>query len=316
LAETSATYFVDAGDALFKSPYVVKSKREHLLEVAGAIIGAYNVMGCTAMNVGMNDLAAGLDFITEMQAKANFPFLSSNILHAETQKPLFQASAIIETPDLKLGLVGVTIGDKRLKEFTFANPIESAQKEINAIKDQVDLIFLLANVDDVMEKDLMNVLEGIDFLVRSKTGAVNRNPKEQNGVVLIRNGNQGKYAGVLQIRKVDDTNKLTNVSAQHTRIDFADKRLASMAEVLEEGQALEQYYAGDDKRLELINRLKDEKNHNEDLIKKLKNSYYFEAIALDDKVPDTPEVAPIVAKYMPKKKDAKVKKTGKKVKKK
>lgn len=271
-------------------------------------------MGCKVMNVGLNDLAAGVDFIVEMQNKAEFPMISANILNAETQKPLFQPHLILDTPDLTLGFVGITIGDKRMKEYSFTDPFESAQKEINSIKDKVDLVFLLANVDDKMEKDMVDSLEDVDFIVRSKTGAMNRNPKESNGVVAIRNGNQGKYAGVLQIRKVDDVSKLTNVSSQHSRIDFADRRLNSMAEKLEDGQTLESFYAEDEQRMTLINRLKDEKKENEDLIRKMKNSYYFQAIPLDAKVPDTPEVASLVAEYITEQKATKKNKQPKRTK--
>ncbi len=279
-----------------------------MLAIADAILSSYNAMGCQVMNIGANDLGGGGDFIEELQTKSSFPFISANILMAKTDKHLFQPSTIIETPDLKLGFVGVTIGDNRLKEFTFSDPVEAANQAVSALRDKVDLVFLLANVDDRTEIALTQKVKGIDFLIRSKTGSLYRNPKEQNGTVIIRVGKQGKFAGVLNVRRVDSISRLTNVSAQRARIKFSENRLNAMSKDLKEGITLEERYAGDKSRLTLISRLQAEKKDNKDLIRKLKNSYYFEGISLNDKIADTPEVATIVAEFMPVKKEDQAKK--------
>ncbi len=313
MAETEAVYFVDAGDAFFRSPYVVQSKRENLLATAQAILSSYNIMNCQVMNIGVNDLAAGPEFIKELETQAAFPFISANIMDVKTGEPLFESTAIIETNDHKLGFVGVTSGDKRLKEFTFGDPLESAKQAIAGLKGKVDLIFLMANVDDRTELELAQEIGEIDFLIRSKTGALHRNPKEHNGVVVVRSGKQGKYAAALKIRHVDNVAVMKNVSAQQKRIKFADNRLKAMSTDLKEGQTLEERYANDAKRLQLITRLKGEKQTNQDLIKELNNSYFFDPISLNDKILDSPDVAEIVAEFMPKKKEPKKKTSSKKI---
>jgi 2',3'-cyclic-nucleotide 2'-phosphodiesterase (5'-nucleotidase family) len=303
LAETEATYLVDAGDALFKYPYIADDEGEHLKEVATAIISAYNVMDCRVLNIGTNDLAAGLDFILEMEKMANFPFISANTKDASTDKFLFKPYFILETHDQKLGFVGITKGDNRVKEFVFSDPVEAAQKSIDEIKDKVDLVFLMANGDDKLEKQLTAEVTDIDFLIRSKTGSLQRNPRQEDGTTIIRIGKQGKYAGVLRIRNVDNVSQMKNVSSQYTRIKFSDNRLKAMTKGLEDGVTLEEHYADDENRLKLITRLRDERKTNVDLIKKLKNSYYLEPIALNEKIEDSPEVAAVVKDYMPEEND-------------
>ena len=302
---TEATYLIDAGDAFFKRPYIVEAKREHLTAVAEAIVQAYNVMDCQVVNGGTNDLGAGSAVINKLQDQAIFPFISANIMDANSGKAVFESSVIVKTHDRVLGFVGVTSGDKRIKEYTFADPVEAANQAVEAIRDQVDLVFLLANVDDRTETKLTEEVKNIDFLIRSKTGSLYRNPKEKNGVIVVRNGKQGKYACALKITQVDKVAKLKNVSAQNTRIKFADNRLNAMSKDLKQDQTLEERYATDKKRLELIKRLRSEKQTNLDLIKTLKNTYFFEAIPLNDKLADTPEVAEIVAEYIPQKDKAK-----------
>jgi len=302
LAKTQAVYLVDAGDLFFKHPYVTQAKRELQLETARAILNAYNLMDCQVLNVGANDLGAGLEFITEMATTANFPFISANVTSAGSDVLLYEPSHIVKTHDMTLGFVGVSIGDRRLKEFDFKDPVESAKVAIAAIRDKVDLVFLLANVDDRTELELAQAIGDIDFLIRSKTGSLQRNPKEHNGVVVVRNGKQGKYAGALKIRRVDNITPMKNVSAQQKRIKFSQSRLLAMSKGLEDGKTLEEHYAKDEKRLLLIKRLRDEQANNESLIKKLKNSYYFDPMPLNEKVADTPEVAEVVAAFMPTKK--------------
>lgn len=198
------------------------------------------------------------------------------------------------------GFVGITGGDNRVKEFAFSDPIEAAKKAIDEIKDKVDLVFLMANGDDKLENALAAEVEGIDFLIRSKSGSLQRNPRQQDGTTIIRIGKQGKYAGILRIRNVDNVSQMKNVSSQYTRIKFADNRLHALSKGLEEGLTLEEQYADDENRLKLVARLRNERESNLDLIKKLKNSYYLEPIPLNEKIEDSPEVAVIVKDYMPK----------------
>ena len=120
----------------------------------------------------------------------------------------------------------------------------------------------------------------------------------EHGVIAIRNGDQGKYAGVLKIKVNDPEAQLKDISAQMKRVDFADSRLNAMAQGLEPGVTLEQHFAEDPKRLELIARLRSEKAENLSLMEKLNNTYYFDPVALDEKIEDTPEVAALVAEYM------------------
>jgi len=278
-----------------------------LVGTARAILNAYNEIGCRVLNVGGHDLAAGKEFILELSNQANFPFISANILDIETKQALFKPSTIIETPGRKLGFVGISSGDKRLKEFEFSDPVEAANKAIAEIKNKVDLVFLMANVDDKTQKLLTQGVKDVDFLIRSNSGSVQRNPKEEDGAVVLKIGKQGKYAGVLRVTSVDKFTGLKNVSSQYARINFSDNRLKAMSKGLEDGKSLEEHYADDEKRLQLIARLREERQTNVDLIKSLKNTYYLDAIALNDKIEDTPEVALLVADYMPKEVESKAK---------
>jgi len=256
-------------------------------------------MECRVLNVGMNDLGAGATFLRELEEHAEFPFISSSIMMANSEQLAFEPYLIIRSGNLKLGFIGVTIGNKQAKEFTYKDPVEAAKQVLSDIRDKVDLVFLLANVDDATEAELTREVTGVDFLIRSKSRSLYRNPKKQDGVIVIRNGAQGKYAGILKIRRMNRDEELTNISSQYVRIKFTENRLHAMEANLKEGETLEEHYAGDKIRLQLIERLRAEKKKNEELIANLPNSFFFEAIPLNAKIPDAPEIAPIVEEYMP-----------------
>ncbi|MCF7824371.1 MAG: hypothetical protein K9N35_09400 [Candidatus Marinimicrobia bacterium] len=256
-------------------------------------------MDCKVLNVGVNDLGSGEAFLKTLEKRAEFPFISSNIALANTGKLAFQPSLIIKSNDLKLGFVGVTIGNPRIKEFTYNDPVESVKKAVSDLKGKVDLVFLLANVDDDVEKLLTQEVKGADFLIRSKSRGLYRVPKDENGMIVIRNGIQGKYAGVLKIKKHDENEHMTDLSSQYARIKFTENRLQSMSVNLKEGETLEAHYADDATRLNLIKKLQAEKKANEEAVIDQKNSYYYEPIALNAKIPDSEEIASIVKDFMP-----------------
>ena len=58
-------------------------------EKAYLIINSFNLMGYDAIGIGDDDLSLGKEFLLEISKKANFPFLSSNLVDEESGKLLF-----------------------------------------------------------------------------------------------------------------------------------------------------------------------------------------------------------------------------------
>ena len=270
--------------------------------VARAIIDSYNAMDCILMNVGPFDLAAGPAFIDEIAKRADFPLLSSNIRKEGDEELLFKTHLVKKMNGLKVGFIGVATGNSKLQGFEFDDPVASVKPIAAELRPKVDLIVILANVDDKTELALARDVPEIDFLVRSGTGSLYRIPKVKNGAIVIRNSRQGKYAGVLTIKLTDPEVPLTNISQQMSRIGFADKRLTTMSRDLKEGETLEEKFKDNQSRLNVVSRLRKEREVNVKQISEFTNTYFFRAMQLNDKIDDEPEVAEIVAEYMPKEK--------------
>ena len=58
-------------------------------EKAHLLIESFNLMGYDAMGIGDDDLTLGKEFLVEISKKANFPFLSSNLLDEAIRQNLF-----------------------------------------------------------------------------------------------------------------------------------------------------------------------------------------------------------------------------------
>ena len=73
-------YVVDAGNLFFSSESLEDGiGREVALINANIILDSFNKMGCTVFSPGVNDFAAGKDFLLSIEKKSDFPFISSNI---------------------------------------------------------------------------------------------------------------------------------------------------------------------------------------------------------------------------------------------
>ncbi len=68
---------------------------------ANLMVESLNLMGYEALGIGDDDLTLGKEFLVELSKKAKFPFLSSNLVEAESGKPLFQSYLIKEVNGLK-----------------------------------------------------------------------------------------------------------------------------------------------------------------------------------------------------------------------
>ena len=98
---------VDSGDLFFTGPIVTGSRLEAEKMMAETMLAGYNRLGTAAVTVGESDLTAGLPYLLELVEKATFPFVSSNLVD-DANTLLFAPYTIVERPNLKIALVGVS----------------------------------------------------------------------------------------------------------------------------------------------------------------------------------------------------------------
>ena len=260
--------------------------------MAEGITQIYNTMDCKVMNVGANDLALGAEFFSHIQSMAKFPMISANIISSKTGQPAFEPYYVMETPDLKIGLVGVTLPNPNAEsDYSFNDPLISAQSAIDAIKPDVDVVVVLASLEDRQIPNFISGLKDADFVVSSRAYRTSSQPKtESNGVTLIQNGTRGKYAGILHVKRTDKVGTIRNLSPEKNKLSFTYDRIEAMAKPVPQGMTTEEYYQGDGAKTQLLATLTAQKNQRETLFDETKNYFWFIPVALSDDVVDDPDI--------------------------
>lgn len=189
------------------------------------MIDFLNMIGIEYSAIGNHEFDCGVTNMINQFKKANFKFLSSNLL-LNGNKPLQQAmndnkvveSAIVEKNGHKYGLIGASPMDieKRLSdvsalEGTKVMDLEQTaaklQKEIDNLKQQgINKIILTSHIGYDMDLKLASMLDGVDIIIgghsHTKVEGLDgqRNIVESKSgepVIVLQTGKDGENFGVL-----------------------------------------------------------------------------------------------------------------------
>ncbi len=146
---------VNAGNSLFKREGIPPRMEAKARLVAEVIVEAYNRMGLDAFNVGAYDLSMGLSYLQELRDRAEFPFLSANLVDRQG-KPLFQPYLIKDVRGIKVAFIGLVEDDLKMDKipdssgFTVDDPMEAARRTVEEVRARgAELVVILS---DMMER--------------------------------------------------------------------------------------------------------------------------------------------------------------------
>ncbi|PFG46109.1 5'-nucleotidase/UDP-sugar diphosphatase [Vibrio sp. ES.051] len=190
-------------------------------------------IGYDAMALGNHEFDNSLDVLFKQEDWANFPMLSANIYHKETDERLFQPYAMFKKQGIKIAVIGLTTEDtakignpEYIAQVDFRDPKEEATKLIAELKEteKPDLIFAVTHMGhyengnhggnapgDVAlarylnEGDLDMIVGGHSQEPVCMEGANTYNtnfkpgdeckPDQQNGTYIVQAHEWGKYVG-------------------------------------------------------------------------------------------------------------------------
>ena len=173
---------------------------------ANLMLESLSLMGYDALGIGDDDLTFGMEFLGELSKKAPFPFLSSNLVDAESGKPVFQSSLIKEVNGLKVGIFSLLAPDAfsgpqdpRLKGLTLQNPIETAQRIARELKPNTDLIILLSHLGYPKDVEMAQTVPGIHIIVGGHSGVSLTYPPIIKDTVILQSPMKGMYFGQFEL---------------------------------------------------------------------------------------------------------------------
>jgi 2',3'-cyclic-nucleotide 2'-phosphodiesterase (5'-nucleotidase family) len=199
---------LDSGDLLFKKYLrpIPENELKGIREKAHLMIESFNLMGYDAIGIGDDDLTLGKEFLLEISKKADFPFLSSNLLDDTSGKVLFQSLLIKEIQGIRIGIFALLSpdffsgpSDPRKKGLIFKSPVETAQAMVKELKPKTDLIILLSHLGYVKDIELVQALQGINIIVGAHNGINLIYPPVIKNTIILQNASRGVFGSRLDL---------------------------------------------------------------------------------------------------------------------
>lgn len=159
---------IDGGDYLTSNLFVAQDTVDNVLSLM-------NSVGYHLAAVGEADLMNGSQVLQDVQSKAAFHMLSSNVTTGPQRTPLLGSTKIINVKGINLGFFSIINPDLRLtsgleevSDFYLEDASKTAQTCVNALKEQgADIIIALTHIgtkDDSTVDQLAAFVSGIDFI--------------------------------------------------------------------------------------------------------------------------------------------------------
>lgn len=197
-AEGQPVFYAEAGNSFV--PRARKAGLEHYADKAPAIVDMLNETGIEVLAPGPTDLNLGVETLRKLQARAKFPFVSTNVKDKDG-KSLFESYVILEKKGLKIAFVSMTpperVSDPRLK---VADPVTAIQDIIGTLREKADIVVALSQLEAKRDEDLINTL-GVEVIVGADPlVAVNRAlPGKGDKTLLVDGADQGQKIGRLDL---------------------------------------------------------------------------------------------------------------------
>ena len=286
---------LDTGDLFFKkygnSTQGDDSKNSS--HKAYLILESLNLMGYDAMAIGDDDLTLGKDFLSDLSKKANFPFLSSNVIDEASGKPLFHSTLVKEVNGFRIGMFSLLapeafLGpeDSRKKGLSIRSPVEVAQAMVKELQPKTDFIFLLSHLGYPKDLELAQAVSGIHLIFGGHTGMNLVYPPVVKNTILLQTASKGMYVGRLDLTILnDDLSFFFNVSTKRT----LENTLRNVTAQLGNAKLAE----AEKKQLQ---------KSKEDIEKKLtqlqgKNEFTNRVLPITEQMKDHPEILKMIEEY-------------------
>jgi 2',3'-cyclic-nucleotide 2'-phosphodiesterase (5'-nucleotidase family) len=285
---------LDAGDLLFKrySTPIPENDLKGAMQRASLFIESCNRMGYDALGVGDDDLSLGKDFLIEISRKANFPFLSSNLVEEGSGRLLFQPFLIKEVQGLRLGIFSLLgpdtftgPADLRKKGLIVKPPTEVAKSMVKELQSKADVILVLSHQGYPRDMELAQGVPGIHLIVGAHTGMNLIYPPAIKDAIILQTAMKGMYVGKLDLTIQNNGGGFYNATTKRS----LENNLRSLTARLNSKEAHENEKA----------QLKKTREDTEKKLKELqaKNEFGNRILSLTESMKEDPETVSMIEAY-------------------
>ncbi len=188
--------FVDIGGVF---PTVGSNRKIH----AEVCLEIMSLMNYDAMNLGISELAFGIDFLQQQASNMTFPFLTVNLTGENTSS--FLKNAIIKNVgDARVAILGAMSIDEfsvqTMKNVKVLSSSAALKNEVSAISKDADFIVLLSQLSQEQLAALLDEIGEIDLVITCRySNEKADSPPGRTHIVSIRP--KGYELGYVKIEK-------------------------------------------------------------------------------------------------------------------
>lgn len=204
-------------------------------------IAGMNYCNYFASGVGSSELYYSIDFFKNLNKKAKFYFVCTNIKNKKSPKEEICDKFIIKKiggkNEIKIGIIGLIthealdeISETAKEEIVFLDPIETARELVTELKSEkykVDIIIALTYLgyyptdDRIGSRSLAASVDGIDIIIDGRTGFKLEDLVVINDTRIVQAYKWGLYLGELNLKILNK--KITEFNYKLHPINFGIK---------------------------------------------------------------------------------------------
>jgi hypothetical protein len=166
-------------------------------------------MGYDGVNVGEKDLMMGFKFLSDASRRAQFSFISANLVDKKTGKEVFKPHVIRVIGGLKIGIVGLLDDgfNPSLQEkdpgLVILEPISAFRALTKGLRENCDLIIVLSQLGESKDRKLARENPQIDLILGGGGEAKRAVIERVSEVPIYRLEPRGGYLGRIDYSLAD-----------------------------------------------------------------------------------------------------------------
>jgi 2',3'-cyclic-nucleotide 2'-phosphodiesterase (5'-nucleotidase family) len=206
--QAPATLLLNAGDIMTGTPI---AKIEQAGVLGGGYVEMLNLLGFQAMTIGNHEFDEGQENLQKLIHLSRCDVLCANLYQNDellTRKPY----AIYNIGSIRVGVIGLTLSKlfeetarKHLQGIRVEDPTLAAQKYIDQIDAQTDLIVLLTHQGVEEDLAMADKIHGADVIVGGHSHTRLNKPIRRNRIVVVQADSKTRYLGRLDLTVVADS---------------------------------------------------------------------------------------------------------------
>ncbi len=196
---------LDAGDWMTGTPL---SDMEMAGAAGGGFIQLINRIGFDATVIGNHELDGGIDNLERLVELLNCDVITANFFR-DDELVADYPYRIYQRGELRVGVIGLILDDlfdiaPRFPGLEVKNTVETAQRLIDEIDPQTDLILLLTHQGWQADSLLATRVHNADVIVGGHSHHRIDPPRSVNDILVLQAGSYTRYLGKLQLTVQED----------------------------------------------------------------------------------------------------------------